>query len=203
MASLGFLLAPLREIPTEHDDQWLSTVQSWLHIANFAWFGLWQQLSEEERRGVPRMPPGTGLSNNAMDATRKKDPELLASAKAWAEHAWQVWNDSGRQAPLLPVADSATAHEALGLDSRMTAAQLIGYAGGFATIAPAKLKRGGRYGFLKGDGDLNAFAFGELDSTQRELFLEIARGHGGDHIAVWTFGHALHVLVARSVKPGA
>jgi hypothetical protein len=202
MSTISFLLAPLREIPTEYDDQWMSTVQSWLHIANFAWFGLWQQLTEEQRRGVPKMPPGTGLSSNAMDATRKKDPEIMASAKGWAERVWRAWNDSGRQAPL-PVADSATTHEALGLDSHMTITQLIGYAGGFTPIAPAKLKRGGRYGFLKSEGDINAFAFGERDSTQRELFLEIARGHGGDHLAVWTFGHSLHVLVARSAKPGA
>jgi hypothetical protein len=47
MSSIGFLLAPLREIPTERDEQWKSTVQSWLHIANYAWFGLWQKLPQD------------------------------------------------------------------------------------------------------------------------------------------------------------
>src|SRR5262249_32408094 len=75
--------------------------------------------------------------------------------------------------------------------------------GGFTTLPAAKSKRGGAHGLLKGEGDLHAFAFGEASSTQRELFLEVAHGHGGDHIAVWTFGRALHVLVARSPRPGA
>jgi len=202
MSTISFLLAPQRDIPAERDDLWMATVQSWLDIANHAWFSLWQQISEQERQGIPRMLPGIGLSSNAMVATRKKDPEIIASAKAWAERSWKEWIDSGREAPL-PVLDSAGAHEALGLDSHMSIAELIGYSGGFATIAPAKLKRGGRYGLLKNEGDTNAFAFGELYNTQRELFLEVARGHGGDHLAVWTFGHSLNVLVVRSAKPGA
>jgi hypothetical protein len=79
MSSIGFLLSPLREIPAQRDEQWMTTVQSWLHIANFAWFRLWEQLPAEQKRGVPRMPPGTSLSSNAADATRNKDPELIAS----------------------------------------------------------------------------------------------------------------------------
>jgi hypothetical protein len=201
MSSLAFLLAPLREIPTAFDGQWLSTVQSWLYIANLTWAKLQEQMPPEERKLVPRMPPGTGLSSNMADSDRRHDPELIASAKPWIESAWNGWQASGRKAPL-PVVDSAAAHEALGLDSRMSLPQLTGYAGGFKEILASKLKRGGRYAFLKNEGDPNAFAFGEEDSFQRELFLEIARGHGGDHLVVWTFGHALHVLVARSPKPG-
>ena len=203
MSSLAFLLAPLREIPaTRDDDRWMATVQSWLHIANRTWSDLGEQLPPEERKLVPRMLPGTGLSSNAMDASLKKDPQLIESAKAWVQRAWKQWHDSARKAPL-PVLDSATAHETLGLDSGMSLLDLTGYAGGFKEIPPAKLKHGGRYAFLKNEGDMNAFAFGEADNYQRERFLEIARGHGGDHLAIWTFGHALHMLVARSPKPGA
>jgi len=201
MSSIGFLLSPLREIPAEHDNQWMSTVQSWLHIANYSWFGLWKQLSEEQKPGVPRMPPGTGLSSNAVDAARKKDPELLASAQPWAERAWRSWLESDRQTPP-PAVDTATAHEVLSLDSRMSLQDLTGYMGGFTAVPAKKLKRGGQYGFLKNEGDLNVFGFGAHDGIQCQLFLEIARGHGGDHLAVWTFGHALHVLVARSPSPG-
>jgi hypothetical protein len=201
MSSIGFLLAPLREIPTERDDYWMSTVQSWLHIADFAWLHLWEQLPKEEQRKVPRMIPGTGLSSNAMDAQRRKDPELIASAEAWTRRAWDEWNGSGRNAPL-PVANAAAAHEALKLDSRMSLPELVGYSGGFKPIPPKKLKRGGVCAFLKNDGDPNSQAFGEDYSVQRALFLEIVRGHGGDHLAVWTFGHALNVLVARSASPG-
>ena len=35
------------------------------------------------------MPPGTGLSTNAMDSSLKKDPDLIASGKAWADRAWK------------------------------------------------------------------------------------------------------------------
>jgi hypothetical protein len=202
MSSLAFLLAPLRDIPATHDDPWMATVQSWLDIANRAWSALWEQLPPEERKLVPRMPPGIGLSSNGMVASLRKDPQLIESAKPWVERAWKEWHDSGRKTPI-PVLDSAIAHDALGLDSRMSLVDLTGYAGGFKEIPQTKLKRGGRYAFLKEEGDANAFAFGEEDSYQRELFLEIARGNGGDHLAVWTFGHALHVLVARSPKPGA
>lgn len=202
MSSLAYLLAPSREIPTDFDGQWLSTVQSWLYIANLTWAKLQEQLPPEERKLVRRMPPGTGLSSNMADSDRRQDPELIASAQPWTERAWNEWQASGRKAPL-PVVDSAAAHEALGLDSRMSLLQLTSYSGGFKEIPASKLKCGGRYAFLKNEGDTNAFAFGEEGSFQRELFLEIARGHGGDHLAVWTFGHALHVLVARSPKPGA
>ncbi|HXY25351.1 MAG TPA: hypothetical protein VEI73_11920 [Candidatus Acidoferrum sp.] len=202
MSSLAFLHAPSREIPTEFDQHWFHTVQSWLSIANRTWTNLREELPEEERKLVPRMLPGLGLSSNMASASLRKDPQLIDSAKPWVERAWKEWNDSGRKDPL-PVLDSATAHEALGLDSRITLSLLTGYSGGFKEIPAAKLKRGGKHSFLKSEGDMNAFAFGEADSYPRELFLEVARGHGGDHIAVWTFGHALHALVARSPKPGA
>ena len=200
MSSIGFLLAPLREIPTERDDCWMSTVQSWLHIADMGWLHLWKQLPKEEQSKVPRMIPGTGLSSNAMDAQRTKDPELIASADAWTRREWDEWNRSGRSAAL-PVANAAAAHEALQLDSRMSLPELVGYSGGFKPIPPKKLQRGGACAFLKNDGGPNSQAFGEDYSVQRALFLEIARGHGGDHLAVWTFGHALNVLVARSASP--
>src|SRR5207245_8633908 len=201
MSAIGFLLAPKRDIPPARDENWMATVQSWLHIANWAWFELWQALPEEQRRGAPGMPPGAGLSSNAMDASRKQDPDLVASARPWAEQSWKAWNDSGRTAPL-PVADAAAAHEALALDSRMSLANLVGYRGGYTPVPPGKLKRGGALAFVKIEGDSNAFAFGEQDGVERALFLELARGHGGDHLAVWTFGRALHILVARSLAPG-
>jgi hypothetical protein len=179
----------------------MATVQSWIDIANRAWFDLWKTLPPEQQKDVPRMPPGTGLSTNAMDSSLKKDPDLIASGKAWADGAWKDWNESGRSAPV-PVLDAAVTHEALGLDSRMSLAELTGYSAGFVAVSAAKLKRGGSHAFIKNEGDPNAFAFGEQDSVQRERFLETARGHGGDHVAVWTFGHAIHVLVARSPKPG-
>lgn len=37
MATIGFLLAPLREIPTSRDEKWMKTVQSWIDIADRAW----------------------------------------------------------------------------------------------------------------------------------------------------------------------
>lgn len=201
MPTLAFLLSPLREIPI-HDDLWMAKIAAWIDRANFAWFDLWKTLPEPEQKNVPRMPPGRSLSGAAADPGFKKDPQILESARAWAERAWKDWHDSGRKEPIVP-ANSAAAHEALQIDSRMSLPELTGYAGGFTEIASAKLKCGGRHAFLKNEGDMNAFAFGIEDGTQKELFLEIARGHGGDHLAIWTFGHALHVLVARSEKPGA
>jgi len=201
MPSLAFLLSPLREIPAR-DDLWMTKIAVWIDRANFAWFDLWKALPESEQKSVPRMPPGRSLSSGAADPGFKKDPQILESARAWADRTWKDWHDSGRKDPIAP-ANSAAAHEALKMDSHMSLPELTGYAGGFTEIASAKLKRGGRHAFLKNEGDMNAFAFGIGDGTQKELFLEIARGHGGDHLAIWTFGHALHVLVARSEKPGA
>jgi len=177
-------------------------VNSWIDRANWHWFELWKALPEDQRAGVPRMPPGMGLSTNAADATMKKEPKIVEAANAWAEREWKAWHDSGRKGPL-PEADSAAAHESLGMESKICLANLTSYYTGFATLPASKLKRGGAHGFIKSDGEINAFAIGHRMSTPRELFLEIARGHGGDHMAVWTFGHALHVLVARSPKPGA
>jgi hypothetical protein len=201
MPTLAFLLSPSREIPVR-DDLWMAKIAAWIDRANFAWFDLWKALPESEQKSVPRMPPGRSLSGAAADPGFKKDPQIMESARTWAAHAWKDWHDSGRKEPIAP-ANSAAAHEALQIDSRMSLPELTGYAGGFTEIAAAKLKRGGRHAFLKNEGEVNAFAFGMADGTQKELFLEIARGHGGDHLAIWTFGHALHVLVARSEKPGA
>ena len=202
MASLAFLLSPRRDIPDSHDERWMALVCSWLSVASRRWFELWKELPEDQQRSVPKMPPGAGLSNNAMDASLKKDPQIIESARPWAERAWSDWNVSGRKTPV-PVLDAGVAHEALQLDSRISLAELTGYSGGFVAIPAAKLKRGGRHAFLKNEGDPNAFALGEGESVERELLLEVARGHGGDHVAVWTFGHALHALVARSPEPGA
>jgi len=96
------------------------------------------------------MPPGTGLSTNAMDSSLKKDPDLIASGKAWADGAWKDWNESGRSAPV-PVLDAAVTHEALGLDSRMSLAELTGYSAGFVAVSAAKLKRGGSHAFSNQD----------------------------------------------------
>jgi len=38
MATIGFLLAPLREILASRDEKWMATVQSWIDIANRSWF---------------------------------------------------------------------------------------------------------------------------------------------------------------------
>ena len=152
MATIGFLLAPLREIPTSRDEKWMATVQSWIDIANRAWFDLWKTLPPEQQKDVPRMPPGTGLSTNAMDSSLKKDPDLIASGKSWADRAWKDWNESGRSAPV-PVVDAAAVHEALGLDSRMSLAELTGYSAGFVAVSAAKLKRGGSHAFSnQGEG---------------------------------------------------
>ncbi|HYM22267.1 MAG TPA: hypothetical protein VEU08_03640 [Vicinamibacterales bacterium] len=202
MATLAFLLAPQRAVPDAHDEQWFVIVASWLHIANWKWTELWEALPADQRAAVPRFPLGTGLSTNMMDARARKEPQLIASAQPWTERVWNDWQASGRHWPP-PSIDSASVHEALRLDSKMSLANLTGYSGGFTAVPAARLKRGGAHAFVKNDGDANAFAFGEDDSTQRALFLEVARGHGGDHVAVWTFGHALHALVARSAAPGA
>lgn len=41
-----------------------------------------------------------------------------------------------------------------------------------------------------------------MSSAERATLEEIARAHGGDHLAVWTFGHAVHAWLARSSRPG-
>ena len=180
----------------------MSKIVAWIDRANFAWFDLWKALPESEQKNVPRMPPGTSLWSGAANPAFKKDPQILDSARAWAERTWKDWHSSGRK-DRIARANSAAAHEALQIDSQMCLPYLTGYAGGFSEIASAKLKRGGRHAFLKNEGEINGFAFGSEDGIQKELFLEIARGHGGDHLVIWTFGHALHILVARSEKPGA
>jgi len=50
MATIGFLLAPLREIPASRDEKWMATVQSWIDIANRAWFDLWKMLPPEQQK---------------------------------------------------------------------------------------------------------------------------------------------------------
>jgi len=201
MATLAFLLDPRRPVPDAYDERWMATVCSWIDIANRKWVRLRETLPEDERRAVPRFAAGTGLSSNMADASLRKDPGLVENAEAWMERAWAEWRVSGGNAPL-PVIDSWAAHEALNLDSGMSLAAVNAYYGGFTAVPASKLKRGGQHGFLKSEGDANAFAFGENDNIQRALFLEMARGHGGVHVALWTFGQALHLLVARSGKPG-
>jgi hypothetical protein len=73
MATIGFLLAPLRETPASRDEKWMATVQSWIDIASRGWFDLWKTLPPEQQKDVPQMPPGTGLSTNAMDSSLRGD----------------------------------------------------------------------------------------------------------------------------------
>jgi len=69
MSTLGFLISLMREVPTESDPQWGGAVNSWINLANSDWFRLWEALPQDERKGVPRMPPGFGLSTKAADAS--------------------------------------------------------------------------------------------------------------------------------------
>src|SRR5262249_22486220 len=136
MATLAFLLAPSRPIPDAHDQHWMAVVSSWLHIAHGKWVRMREALPEAQRRGVPRFPPGTGLSSNMADASLRKDPALMANAEPWMERAWTEWRSSNGRTPF-PVVDAAAAHEALGLDSRISLAHLIGYAGGLPAVPPS------------------------------------------------------------------
>lgn len=160
-----------------------------------------ESVPEAERVRIPRWLPGRGLTTNAMDATRLKDSELAENAAAWAEKAFAAWAATGRTGEP-PSNDVLAAQEALGIESKVSIADLINYRASYTSIPAAKLKGGARMGYLSNKGTLNQFPFPASDSIERLAFLEIARAYGGDFLALWTFGHAVHVELIRNEKPG-
>lgn len=65
------------------------------------------------------------------------------------------------------------------------------------------VRRSGSMAFLGMSAKAKEFNLGESRGDELGRLRAIAHAYGGDHAALWTFGDALHLWVARSAAPGA
>ncbi|MFO0624755.1 MAG: hypothetical protein U0325_03995 [Polyangiales bacterium] len=192
MATQVFFFAPEGALPIEADAAWESTVQSWLSLTTDAWMARWRALPEAEQARVPHYVGGTGLSKNAAAATRCHDKTLRDSARAWVDAAWARYEASGRT--VLPEADVAACHAALGIPSKVAVNDLLNYRGAARAIAPRALPPGAKLGFFRHHARADEFDLAASDATERAVACEIVRAAGGELLALWTYGHAVVLM---------
>jgi hypothetical protein len=200
MSYAAYVLAPERPIPEQRDPRWRAAVVGWLAVTTRVWFELWGALPEDERARAPRFLDGVSISSDAADATAVRDPQIVASATAWTEAAFRLWDEGGRVA--LPAADAAAFAQATGVASCISLPDLVDRREGWRRLSP-KASPDGRVAFLRRDAALDAFPFFDTQSVDRAIVDEIVRGHGGEALVLFTFGHAVHVLLARATLGGA
>lgn len=201
MSSSAVVLAPLLPIPENPDRAWEATVESWTSLADDYWLDKVGALPEAARAGVARLPGGQRLSRSQSSATQTQNAALKKSAKAWVEEAWARYEAAGRKGPA-PEGGVVAAHEALGLASKVSTANLIAYRGKYAPLPPKKRPSAASLAFSLSTKDPSELEFLGQGATERVILEEIARAYGGEHLHLWTFGGAAHVWLARSSAPG-
>ena len=65
------------------------------------------------------------------------------------------------------------------------------------------VRRANGLAFLGNSARADAFHFGIARRDELGMLRDIAWAYGGDHVAIWTFGRAVHLWAARSSAPGA
>lgn len=201
MAASAVVFAPLATLPEQPDRAWEATIESWTSLADTYWSEKVDALPEAEQGGLPRTLRGSRLSRSLSSATQTQSPVLRKSAKAWVEEAWARFEASGRTGPA-PEGGVAVAHQALGLASRVSTANLCQYRGKYAPLPPKRRPAAASAAFALSTKDPNELEFLAEGATERAIAEEIARAYGGDHLHLWTFGGAAHVWLARSATPG-
>ena len=208
MAGSAVVFAPLLPIPDAPDLAWEATIESWLSLVDAAWSDKADALSEATApaggfpsSGAPRILPGPRWSKSSSGATQTQNPALRKSAKAWVEQAWARYEAAGRTGAV-PESGVAVAHQALGLASRVSTANLCEYRGKYTPLPPKKRPAAASAAFALSTKDPNELEFLGEGATERVIAEEIARAYGGDHLHLWTFGGAAHVWLARSAAPG-
>lgn len=200
MATAAFLLAPISAVPHEPDHEWASRYNSW----NWRAQEVWESISE-------RLPPAERAAVNAFGAMRTTsnfaslhhldDRGLRRSARSWVEESYRRWLAAGRPHPP-PDCGPADFEAATGIPSGISLGDLLYYRGGFRKLPARSLPEGVALGYLSNKGDIDEFSLGSATDFELTRFSEIARAHGGEHLALWTYGHAAHLWHARSSEPG-
>lgn len=201
MATAAFLLAPMQPIPEEADDEWTSLYASWNWFTREKWDEMWAKFPPEDRMRMRRVFDQAGLSSNFMDCDHLDDQDLKKSAFGWVQEQYEKWKDAGYPEPP-PSNGPAEFAAATGTESRVALSSMIYYRGGFRAIPKKKLRSGVGMGFLNNKSGINEFALYDESYYEIRVFDEIARAYGGEHLAIWTFGHAIHMRYARSEAPG-
>ena len=201
MATAAFLLAPVTPIPRESDGEWESRYCSWNYLAEVAWEELREKIPAGERRLAQNAFSAGRTTSNFASLGHLKDPAIRRSARKWVKESYGRWVAEGRRgAP--PTNSPAEFSAATGIESGISIGDLIHYRGGFKKLAARSLRPGVEHGYLGNKGKIDEFSLGSGSDIELTVFAEIARAHGGEHIAIWTYGQAVHVWHARSGNPG-
>ena len=184
------------------DDDWESRYCSWNFLAEEAWERLSERLPPEERALARGAFGAMRTTSNFASLRHLQDREIRRSAHTWVQESYRRWLADGRTSA--PPSNGPAEFEAVtGTASGISLGDLIYYRSGFRKLPARSLKPGVALGYLSNKGSLDEFALGSAYDIELTVFHEIARAHGGEHLALWTYGHAVHLWHARSPKPGA
>lgn len=202
MASAAFLLAPITTVPHESDDEWESRYGSWNWLVQERWESFSRRLPAAERKLARGLFRAMRTTSNFASFRHLDDRELRRSAGRWVEESYRAWLAENRTSPP-PNNGPAEFEIATGVASGIALGDLIHYRGGFRKLPRRSLRPGVALGLLSNKGRIDEFSLGSAADFELTAFHEIARAHGGEHLAVWTYGRAVHLWYARSPRPKA
>lgn len=205
MAAAAILLAPSSPLRRETDREWAQRFATWWEQAYLAWDRHTEGMEDEERRLARGCFSSPSLSGNGADAWKyRDDARLVSTARAWVEDGYPAWVAAGRPSPA-PDITPADFERSTGEPSGMGVDSLVDYRGGYKTVPASKLPAGAAAAWLGNKAALDAFGpwSGRGDHELRVMLCEITRVHGGESLALWTYGHAVHAWHARTPEIGA
>jgi len=204
MAAGAFVLAPSRPLNPETDREWAQRYAAWWEHAYLTWDALRGRLSDEDRRLARGCFGSPSLSGNSTDAMKYREDEgLVRAARAWVEDGYAAWVAAGR-AETPPDCTPADFERSTGERSDIGIDSLIDYRGGYKAIPTRKLPAGAAAAWVGNKAALDEFSSwtSRQDHELRVMLTELTRVHGGQSLALWTYGHAVHAWHARSAEPG-
>lgn len=197
MASLAFAFAARKSIPETTDHEWFSRYHSWHHQVMWRH---WERSSDEDRELDQGIYDSPGLTSNFSDARHTDDPEINRLAGAWIERTYKPWVDGGRKAPP-PTNDLRDYEQISGEETRLGLSTLLHYRGTLKKLPKGKIPSGATHAFLANIADPYTYELTGNDDYELRIVWELARTYGGDYLAIWTYGHAVHAWYA-SAEPG-
>jgi hypothetical protein len=203
MAALVFLLAPTDRaaVREEYDEEWFDRCYTWIHEVWMVWYERYHALPEAEQKRAARGYDNIrNISTNAAHVVNAWAREYRPGVEALVAERYDAWKAAGYsgEPPSIRPADFA---RVTGTASGMSWAALTSYRSDFAALAPGKVSRGWTRGFFTQKAPLDQFKLAGHAAPELVLLEEIARISGGDHLAMWTYGQALHLWLARGSAP--
>ncbi len=193
MATIGFLLDPDRDIPSSQDSDWFGRCTAFMSGTWMAWQKLKSDLDQAD---LPNKPwfEAPSLTTNAADYMSHMSPEHKRQYDQYVNARHSQWLQQGK--PDTQETGGPADFEAWsGQPSKLSVDKFLGYRG----LKAAKAKQG-KLATVHHDSDPFGFNLSPTDSVELAMLAEIARANGGTHLALWTYGHSLQIVIDRPTQ---